>query len=166
MKGRKPYPFQVIQANNGKDHFTADILKARENNQLSIQSAKLWCPKHISEAAKKEWHRIVRLYKELKDPIINDLDVNALEIYCEAVVTYQKAMGEVRKTTEVYVDSSGPKKNPWLTIANDAAQLMKKYGEALLLDPVSRARAGLAKAKAEKPKSGVAGFMQKRAEGT
>jgi len=163
MKGRKPYPFQVIEATNReKSRKTIAELATRKSNEPKINSAKLWCPAHLSELAKKEWRRIARLYRELKDPIINDLDLNALEIYCEAVVTYQKAMAEVRKTTEVYMASTGAKINPWLTVANNAALLMKKYGEALLLDPVSRARAGLAKAKVPE-KSGMAEFLAKRA---
>ena len=82
------------------------------------------------------------------------MDQNALEIYCEAVVTYQKAMAKVRETAEVYAskqDNNRPKKNPWLTVANDASDQIKKYGEILLLDPVSRARVGLAKANEEDP---------------
>ena len=56
-------------------------------------------------------------------------------------------MAEVRKTTEVYMSETGAKKNPWLIVANDAANQIKKYGEVLLLDPVSRAKVGLAKSK-------------------
>jgi P27 family predicted phage terminase small subunit len=165
MGGRRPYPFQVISASNKKDRFTAETLKARQANQPDIQTATLKCPRHLSKGAKREWKRITELYGELKDPIINDLDLNALEIYCEAVVTYHKATLEVRKTTEVYMAGTVAKKNPWLTVADNAAMMIKKYGEILLLDPVSRARVGLAKSKTEE-KSGVGKFLQKRAEGT
>jgi len=146
MKGRKPYPFQVMQATNDKNRLTKKALEDRERNEPRIKSARLTCPAHMSDDAKKEWRRIVKLYRELEKPIITDLDTNALEIYCESLVTYRKAMQKIRETSEVYVskaDANRPKKNPWLTVANDAAGQIKKYGESLLLDPVSRARIGL-----------------------
>jgi len=152
MKGRKPYPYEVIEVNNDKCRYTKEQLESRKANQPKINSVTLKCPQNLSDDAKKEWKRIVKLYQELSHPLINDLDVNALEIYCEAVVTYRKAMQKVRETSEVYVsktDPNKPRKNPWLTVANEAAIQVKKYGEILLLDPVSRARAGLVKKKDE-----------------
>jgi P27 family predicted phage terminase small subunit len=151
MKGRKPYPFQVMESTNDKNHLTKAQLDGRRNNEPQINSSLLRCPGYMSDDAKKEWRRIVRLYRGLDQPIISDLDVNALEVYCEAVATYRKAMQKVRETSEVYVSKGDnkPRKNPWLIVANEASQQIKKYGEVLLLDPVSRARVGLSKAKAE-----------------
>jgi len=152
MKGRKPYPYQVMNASNDKNHLKKEKLDNRASNEPSIESSILRCPAHMSIGAKKEWRRIVKLYKELSEPIMSDLDVTALEIYCEAVVTYRKAMAKVRETSEVYTsktDPNKPRKNPWLTVANEATNQIKKYGEILLLDPVSRARVGLAKANIE-----------------
>lgn len=152
MKGRKPYPFKLMEATNEKNRLTKEALSKRDKNEPKIQSNFLKCPSHMSAEAKKEWKRITKLYKELDTDILCDLDKNALEIYCEAVVTYRKAMQKVRETAEVYVskaDNNRPKKNPWLTVANDAAAQVKKYGEVLLLDPVSRARASLSKEKEE-----------------
>ena len=88
-----------------------------------------------------------------------------MEIYCEALVTYRKAMLNVRKTTEVYIDKqdqSKPKRNPWLTVANEAAMQIKKYGEILLLDPVSRARVGMAKSNDE-TEDPMSAFIKRRA---
>ncbi len=150
MAGRKPYPHAVMAATNDRQRLTKDELARRKENEPQIQSCKLTCPSHLTDDAKKEWRRIVKLYKEFEEPIMSDLDVNALEIYCESLVTYRKAMKKVRETAEVYVsktEQNHPKKNPWLTVANEASAQIKKYGEVLLLDPVSRARAGLAKAK-------------------
>lgn len=147
---RKAYPFQLMEATNDKQRLTKEQLRRRQEEQPEIESNKLVCPAHLSEDAKKEWKRITKLYKEFDNPILSDLDKNALEVYCEAVVTYRKALAKVRETSEVFVsktDPNNPRKNPWLTVANEAAAQMKKYGEVLLLDPVSRARVGLAKSK-------------------
>jgi len=92
------------------------------------------------------------LYRELEEPIINDLDVHALEIYCETLVTYRKASQKVRETSEVYTsrtDPSRPRINPWFSIAIDAANQLKKFSDILLMDPVSRAKVGLAKSRDE-----------------
>ena len=104
------------------------------------------CPKHMSAEAKAEWRRIVKLYDEMEGMSLNELDTNVLEIYCDSMVTYRKAMAKVRETAEVYVsrnDQNKPRKNPWLTVANEAAAQVKRYGEILLLDPASRAKAGI-----------------------
>lgn len=163
MAGRKAYPYVLLESTNDKNHLTKAELEKRKKNEPKIKSAYLKCPSHLSAEAKKEWKRIVKLYKELDRPIVTDLDINALEIYCEAIVTYRKAMDKVRETSEVYVSKgeNKPKKNPWLTVANEAAIQIKKYGEILLLDPVSRARAGMVRTDDE-PKSPMAQFMKRR----
>jgi P27 family predicted phage terminase small subunit len=165
MKGRKPYPYAVISATNDKSRFAKEELEERKRNEPRINSAALRCPAHLTPEAKKEWKRITGLYKELSTPIVTDLDVNALEIYCEAIVTYRKAMQKVHDTSEVYVNkanSNKPAKNPWLTVANEAAAQVKKYGEVLLLDPVSRARASLAKDKDDEKTDGMSAFLAKK----
>jgi len=165
MKGRKPYPYVVMDATNDKNRLTREQLESRKKNEPKIDSAKLRCPTYMTKEAKKEWRRIVKLYRELDRPVMTDLDVNALEIYCEAVVTYRKAMQKVRETAEVIAsksDPNKPRKNPWLTVANEAAAQVKKYGEILLLDPVSRARAGLVKD--DKPASPMAEYLHKKRE--
>jgi P27 family predicted phage terminase small subunit len=168
MKGRKPYPYEVIEGGNEKDRYTKDELRSRRKNEPKMTGdAKLVCPSHLSDDAKKEWRRIRALYKNLSANILSDLDVNALEIYCESLATYRKAMLKVRETSEVVAsktDPGKPKKNPWLTVANEAAAQMKKYGESLLLDPVSRARVGLAKKQDAETKTGMAAFLSKRAD--
>ena len=158
MRGHKPQPAQIINFKNDKMKIGKDKIKARAKHEPKINSAKLTCPQRLPLEAQREWRRIVKLYRELAEPIISDLDVNALEIYCESLVTFRKAMVKVRESSEVYKADQGPKMNPWLRVANDAALMMKKYGELLLLDPVSRARVGLAKAKHEEdPNAGMFG---------
>lgn len=165
MAGRKAYPLALMEVTNDKNHLTKAELERRRNNEPTINSAKLRIPTHLSEGAKKEWRRIVKLYRELDKAIITDLDANALEIYCEALVTYRKAMEKVRETSEVYISKSEgnrPKKNPWLSVANDAAIQLKRYGEILLLDPVSRARVGLTKEKDPQDEDPMAALLGKR----
>jgi P27 family predicted phage terminase small subunit len=118
----------------------------------------------MCDEAKAVWRKTVELYRDLSDPIVTDLDKNALEIYCENMVTFRHAMSKLRETQEVYTsrtDPNKPRKNPWLQVANEASMICKKYGELLLLDPISRTRAGLAKAKEETSSETELYFMNK-----
>jgi len=149
VAGRKAYPAALMLVNNDHNRLTNEQLESRLRNEPKPKSARLATPPWLSDAAKKEWKRLAKLFKEMDSMVLSDLDTNALAIYCECVVTYKKAMLKVRETNEVYASNGQPKKNPWLTVANEAATQIKKYGEILCLDPVSRARVGLGKSRKE-----------------
>ena len=147
VAGRKAYPAALMLVNNENNRLTKEQLESRLENEPMPKSARLIVPKGLNDDAKKEWRRVVKLFREMDTMILSDLDVNVLEIYCESVVTYKRAMEKVRASSEVIMLEGQPKKNPWLTVANDAALLVNKYGGILCLDPVSRARVGLEKSK-------------------
>ena len=149
VAGRKAYPAALMLVNNETNRLTQEQLDGRLKNEPKPKSARLTTPSWLSDGAKKEWRRIVKLFKEMETSVLSDLDVNALAIYCESVATYKKAIMKVRETSEVYASGGQPKRNPWLIVANEAATQIKKYGEVLCLDPVSRARVGLGKSKKE-----------------
>lgn len=146
-RGKKPYPAQIMDLEKKRMRLTKEDLKSRIENEPTINSAELRCPERLSADAKIEWERIVNLYADFNPPIITDLDINALEIYCEATVRYRKAMDKINETSEIITLKGEVKQNPYLRIANDTAILMKKYSEVLLLDPVSRAKIGYEKSK-------------------
>jgi len=125
-------------------------IRAEEEAKFNVTPNDLEYPEDLSDKAKKEWDRIVALYRDLQDPILNDLDKDALRVYCEAVVTYKENMAVVRK--EGYVLESinykgHPKSEPsiYLRNATNASETMRKYGAVLLLDPISRARIAVIK---------------------
>ncbi len=137
---------------NNDNRLTKEQLEGRLQNEPKPKSARLITPNWISKEAQTEWRRLVKQFKAMDAQLITDLDVNALAIYCDAVVTYRKAMQKVRETSEVMTAKNNPGKpikNPWLMVANDAATQIKKYGEVLCLDPVSRARVGIGRSKKE-----------------
>lgn len=146
-RGKKAYPSQIMDLEKKRMRLTKEDLKARIENEPTINSAELLCPERLSDEAKDEWNKIVKLYEGFNPPIINDLDKNALEIYCEATVRYRKAMDKINETGEIITLKGNVKQNPYLRIANESALLMKRYAEVLLLDPVSRAKIGYEKSK-------------------
>lgn len=51
--------------------------------------------------------RVVKLYRQLDTPIINDLDISALTAYCESVAIYQKAEAEYQTGPLIYRAADG-----------------------------------------------------------
>ena len=66
--GRKPRPLKLVD--NGKNRHTKDTMENRENGEPTGCSDKLKPPKSLSPEAKKEWKRVVKLYRQLDTPII------------------------------------------------------------------------------------------------
>lgn len=166
--GRRPKTINLVKAGNDKTRHTKATLKAREAAEPHIKTKKLICPKRLSEEARVEWERIASLYLEFEDTIISDLDVDALMVYCEALVTYNNASEKIKNTAAVYLHPKDgtPAINPWVKICNDATEIMRKHSDMLLLNPISRARAGLARVKADKDNiSPMARFIKERVNG-
>jgi len=149
MGGRRASPALVEVKRGDKNNKSKKQLADRVKKEPKPLSKSMSCPSRLTVAAQAEWKVLVALYDELSETLLGDLDRNALEIYCEAMVRFRKAMDKVHETSEVYKHGTELKINPWLKVADEAAQVVKKYGEMLLLDPVSRARVGLARSKEE-----------------
>lgn len=146
--GRKPVPIAVLD-NTKSRNVKADI-EAREKNEPRGASAKLTPPKGLSENAKKEWKRLIKLYKQLDAEILNDLDLGILACYCESWAVFVEAQKHWQTGELYYTDKKGERReNPWIKIMDREGQNIAKYGEQLCLTPVGRARMGIAKAKKE-----------------
>lgn len=161
MAGRRASPALVEVKRGDKNNRSKKQLQDRVDKEPKTISEGLECPKRMTVAGKEEWNTLVALYRELSESLLGDLDKNALEVYCEAMVRYRKAMDKVHETSEVYKFKDELRINPWLKVADDAAVMVKKYGEMLLLDPVSRARVGLARSK-EKELTPLATFLKNK----
>lgn len=136
---RVPIPFSVIDKK--KNFMTKGEIEAREKNEPKIKSDKMTPPKSLSYDAKKEWKAIIKLYKELDIPIFNDLDKNALEVYCEYMALFKNTKKEFEDEGGKAVDYN--LKNKKLDVMKECAMMCHKYGNILLLDPTSRARMGV-----------------------
>jgi len=152
MKGRKSIPIKLVD--NKKHGMTKKELEARQGSEPMLKIKKITCPMHLTKEAKKEWKRIIKLYEELEIPILNNLDRNAIEVYCETLVTYRKAVEKIRYEGEIITTIRGMKvQNPWMNVIQKCTLDLKRYGEILLLDPQSRARIGTAQAAINKAKT-------------
>lgn len=88
----------------------------------------LECPSNFNTEARKEYERIINIYTERKETDKLEPIQAILEMYCESVGTYRKAMAEVKKTSEVISQNGKPAENPWMAIAKKASDNISKYG--------------------------------------
>lgn len=77
--GRKAIPPELKNKSTYKD---SGVIERQKQEFPIIDSAKLTPPAWLTEGAKKEWRRVVKLYKSLKIAILNDLDKQTLASYC------------------------------------------------------------------------------------
>lgn len=153
--GRKPFVAASKHASN------AEKKERDEVNQKLITTNKLSCPKYLSEMAKKEWRRIMRLYKQMDTKILCDLDVAALVMYCEAWAVYKKAQEQWTKLNVVATTNPASQKviDTCLDTMNKQTTVVSRLSEQLCLTPVGRARMGINPAKNKKDE--LADFMNR-----
>lgn len=161
--GRKPKP-SAIQ--DRREHRSIREIQARKANEPQGCDANFRAPSELSEEAKREWRRLVKLYRQLEQPVLNDLDLSILAAYCESVAIYRKAQADYQsppwngQLVGKLPGSNTISENPYLRIMTREGQSMAKYAEQLCLSPVGRARMGLAKAKQDQRQDALilAGF--------
>lgn len=99
------------------------------------------CPKWLSEAAKKEWRRIAKIFAE-EEKEFTDKDLKALEAYCTNYAKWQKCeqiIDEKGYSMEVG-DNGYEQQRPEVSIANKAQTEMRAWAKELGLTPAARQR--------------------------
>jgi P27 family predicted phage terminase small subunit len=152
MPGRHPKLIEAIDEDNTRTRYTRAEIDARREHTPRVEGNRLRPPSWLDPVARKEWRRIVRLAD--KAELYSDLDANALGMYCMAYSRAVNAYAEYKKLEEKYrgeddsrtvmVTSRG-KTNPLLKLAMEAEEQCRKWSALLGLDPVARARMGLAR---------------------
>ncbi len=175
-RGRNAIPAELKDNSTYKDPGAIERQKA---NTPKCSSAALRCPKNLAEGAKKEWRRVVKLYRELDMQILNDLDIAVLTSYCVEVDIAQRLYDEWARGTEKVAPyslmtpdiSTGSKTeatpsgqpikrsssstvknvvNPLLREYNRHAQTVRILAEQLALTPAGRAAYAVRQEKANK----------------
>ena len=133
MRGRKPKPtaLKVLEGNPGKRPLPTD--EPRPDGGLPR------CPPHLKGEARREWRRMGRRLAECG--ILTSIDASILCLYCVAWGRHVEAEGHVQELGEIVRSPSGfPIANPWLSVANRAADDMRKALVELGMTPSSRTR--------------------------
>jgi P27 family predicted phage terminase small subunit len=159
--GRKP---ALTVIGGRRPHRSKDEVQARTDAEPKGCKASFKVPREMSPDARKEWRRVVALYKQLDSEVLNDLDLSVLAAYCESVAIYRKAQLEYQKFPLYGQDPKTKQvmENPYIKIMNREGQNMARYAEQLCLSPVGRARMGLAKSKAGDSSDPMDEVLQRR----
>jgi P27 family predicted phage terminase small subunit len=134
MKGRKPKPtlLKMLDGNPGKRP-----LNQREPVALQGLPAP---PEWLDEVAKAEWERVIPDLAEMG--VLSRADRPALAAYCTAWSRWVEAEGMVKKfgTIVKSPEKGFPMKSPYLSIADQALETMRKLLVEFGLTPSSRSR--------------------------
>ena len=158
-KGRKPVLISLADNNVAKR--TKKEIDLRAELEVHGCSADLKPPKELSPRAKKEWKRLIRLYRQLNYEILNDLDLHTLAAYCESVAVYKEAESEWQKKPLVGVVDGKIVENPYIRIMDRESQNIARLAEQLMLSAVGRARMGAAAARRNKSLDPMEEFLRK-----
>jgi P27 family predicted phage terminase small subunit len=152
MTGRKPTPAAMIDTAEYK-RSKADI-EARKSMESKLHStALLKCPSYISLEAKKEWKRIMKLYRKMEADILSDLDIMALVMYCEATAIYKEAQSTWTKYGKVVAANPEAQRilDKTFVMMEKQTRIVSQLSEQLCLTPVGRARMGMSAANHKGP---------------
>ncbi len=133
-----------------------EVVKRRQEVEETLVAVdRLKCPKRLSTFAKKEWKRVMKIYKTMKARILNDLDVAQLSMYCESYATWAIAQERWAILQKVYSPDAEEEKEirHLIDVMERMTKVINSLSEQLCLSPVGRARMGIAIAKKDEESS-------------
>ena len=133
MRGRIPKPtaLKERQGNPGK--------RALNKGVSTMKQGVTRPPAHLSDAAKREWHRLKR--RLTPAGLLTALDANVLALYCQAYGRWIEAEEQLARFGPVVKTKNGNLvQNPYLAVANRAMDQMLVYARELGMTPSARSR--------------------------
>ena len=134
MRGRKPKPtlLKTLEGNPGK--------RPLNDREPVPPDGIPDCPDFLTTEARAEWFRTAKVLKEMQ--LLTLADRSALAAYCTAYGRWVEAEQQVQKYgTIVKSPNKGfPMKSPYLTVADQALESMRKLMVEFGLTPSSRSR--------------------------
>ena len=95
----------------------------------------------MSAGAKKHWPKVCEQLKAAK--IMTNIDVDALEMYCEAYATWHDAQRKVTEIGAVVKGKEGiPVMSPYFRVAEKSFQQMRQMLAEFGMTPSSRTKVG------------------------
>ena len=146
MPGPAPQPTKLRKLKGNTAH------KAYPANEPDPKEASGYCPRHLSDIARKEWRRVTPELRALG--LFTIVDRAALEAYCECYATWRQAKELLRTEGLTFKTDKGYlTQRPEVSIANNALKLMKGYLIEFGMTPSSRTRVTAAPKKTSKAKA-------------
>lgn len=141
---RKPIPPHLIDNKSHKK--SSQHIEERKESWNKLQTSSiLRVPTHLTQEAKKEWRRIMKLYNQMEADILSDLDRQALIMYCEATAIYKKAQeqwGKLQQIVTANKDGQRMLDDIFRTMERQT-KIITSLADQLCLTPVGRARMGM-----------------------
>ena len=141
-RGAKPKPTQL--------KVLAGTLRAdRANrNEPKPKTAIPRCPSHLSDEAKREWHRVAGDLADLG--LLSRIDRAALANYCQAWGRWVQAEEALKRFGVMVKSPTGfPMQSPYLAVANKAMEQMRLLLGEFGMSPSARTRVHTVKPSAE-----------------
>ena len=134
MRGRKPKPttIRLLEGNPGK--------RAVNSREPTPPSGIPRCPKYLDKEARREWIRTSKVLHQMG--LLSLADRTALAAYCVAYSRWLDSETQVKKFGAIVKspEKGFPMKSPYLTIADQAMESMRKFMVEFGLTPSSRSR--------------------------
>lgn len=134
MRGRKPKPtvLKVLEGNPGK--------RSINDREPAVPDGIPDCPDWLDAEAKAEWYRMAKVLKDMH--LLSLADRTALAAYCVAYSRWVEAETQVKKYGMIVKSphKGFPMKSPYLTVADQAMESMRKFMVEFGLTPSSRSR--------------------------
>ncbi|MGD9276347.1 MAG: phage terminase small subunit P27 family [Candidatus Pacearchaeota archaeon] len=141
--GRKPKPtyLKILEGNPGK--------RPLNDNEPIPPKEMPDCPSYIREdrIASKEWDRIVPILYDLN--LLTRIDRSIIELYCVNYALFVWANEDIKKHGHIINTRYGQKANPAVTMAREAAKIIKACAVEFGCTPSSRSRLKVPKNKEE-----------------
>lgn len=134
MRGRKPKPttIRLLEGNPGR--------RPLNDREPDAPDGMPECPEYLDDVAKAEWFRTAAVFREMG--LLTPADRTALAAYCVAYSRWVEAEAQVKRfgTIVKSPDKGFPMKSPYLTVADQALETMRKLMVEFGLTPSSRSR--------------------------
>ena len=134
MKGRKPRPTALRKLEGNPGH------RPLNDREPVPPSGVPDCPDYLTEEARAEWFRTCAALRQMG--LLSAADRTALAAYCTAYSRWVEAEAQVRKFGAIVKspEKGFPMKSPYLSIAEQAMEAMRKFMIEFGLTPSSRSR--------------------------
>ncbi|EBA9765539.1 phage terminase small subunit P27 family [Salmonella enterica] len=132
-RGRKPKPAarKLLAGNPGKR-----AINRSEPGFTPLSYAEP--PEWFDDTARQMWETVI--HELCAQCVLCVTDLHNVVAFCAAFRNWHESQLEVMRVGITVQTEFGPKKNPALTAANEAARQMVTFGSLLGLDPASRQR--------------------------
>ncbi len=126
-----PTAIKVLNGNPGK----------RRLNAMEPQPRRVTpkAPRHLNDAARKEWRRLVRILQPMG--VLTEAEADLLAVYAQTYAQWVQASRQLQEQSLIIFSGNGTAmRNPLLKVVDDAIKVMGRCMSELGMTPAARVR--------------------------